>query len=134
MELAVIVCIFLLIFNSILRSSFSISTLILWFCQDCCVFFITATLPHYFAADALSIAYNTTITLEYRGNHSYPSWYMDGSLVPPGPLYQFKLDPSTEGILGILTIDGNETSGILNVSCRLEGQTVYTERLTIEGL
>ena len=130
--LYLIVCIFLLIL--ILRSSFSVCTLILWFCQDCCVFFITATLPHYFAAGAMDIAHNTTITLEYRGGFSYPIWYMDGSLVPLGPLYQFKLDPSTGGVLCILTINGNETSGILNVSCRLEGQTVYTERLTIEGL
>ena len=95
---------------------------------QCC----TATF--YFAADAMDIAHNTTITLEYRGNHSYPSWYMNGYLVTPGPLYQVEYDPSTGDWLGILTIDGNETCGILNVSCRLEGQTVYTERLTIEGL
>ena len=56
---------------------------------------------------------------------------MDGSLVPPGPLHQFKLDPNTGGVLGILTINGNETCGVLTVTCRLEGQTVYTERLTI---
>ena len=82
----------------------------------------------------MDIAHNTTITLEYHGNHSYPSWYMDGSLVPPGPLHQFKSDPSIGGVLGILTINGNETCGVLTVTCRLEGQTVYTERLTIEGL
>ena len=91
-------------------------------------------LLHYFTADALSIAYNTTITFEYRGRFSYPTWYMNGSLVPPGPLYQFKLDPSTGDILGILTIDGNETCGNMNVTCRLEGQIVYTETLTIEGI
>ena len=85
----------------------------------------------------MDIARNTTITLEYRGRFSYPNWYMDGYPVPPGPLYQFKLDRSTGDILflGILTIDGNETCGVLNVSCRLvDGQIVYTERLTIEGL
>ena len=82
----------------------------------------------------MDIAHNTTITLEYRGRFSYPMWYMDGSLVPPGPLHQFELDPSIGGVLGILTINGNETCGVLTVTCRLEGQTVYTERLTIEGL
>ena len=84
----------------------------------------------------MDIAHNTTITLEYRGRFSYPTWYMNGSLVPPGPLYQFELDRSTGDILflAILTIDGNETCGVLNVSCTLERQIVYTERLTIEGL
>ena len=81
----------------------------------------------------MDIAHNTTITLECRG-FSYPTWYMDGSIVPPGPLYQFKFNPSTGEVLGMLTIDGNETCGVLNVSCRLEGQIVYTEGLTIEGL
>ena len=83
----------------------------------------------------MDIAHNTTITLEYHGRFSYPIWYMDGYTVPPGPLYQFKFDRSTGDVLGILTIDGNETCGVLNVSCRLvDGQIVYTERLTIEGL
>ena len=57
---------------------------------------------------------------------------MNGRVVPPGPLYRFKYD--TGKLLGILTIDGNEMCGIMNVSCRVEGQTVYTERLNIEGL
>ena len=59
---------------------------------------------------------------------------MNGYLVLPGPLYQIDYDPSTGDLIGILTIDGNETRGIMTVSCRVEGQTVYTERLNIEGL
>ena len=59
---------------------------------------------------------------------------MNGSAIPPGFLLQIGYDPSTGDLLGILTIDGNETRGIMNVSCRVEGQTVYTERLNIEGL
>ena len=82
----------------------------------------------------MDIAHNTTITLECRGRFSYPIWYMDGYPVPPGRLHQFEYDPSTGDVLGLLTIDGNETCGVLNVICRLEGQIVYTERLTIEGL
>ena len=81
----------------------------------------------------MDIAHNTTITLEYGGKNAYPAWYMNGSAVPPGH-YQIGQDPSTGDLLGILTIDGNETCGILDVSCRLDGQTVYTERLNIEGL
>ena len=84
--------------------------------------------------DAVNIAHNTTITLEYPDGRSFPSWYMNGYLVLPGPLYQIGYDPSTGDLLGILTIDGNETCGIMTVSCRVEGQTVYTERLNIEGL
>ena len=82
----------------------------------------------------MDIAHNTTITLEFHGRTSYPSWYMNGSVVLPGPLYRVAYDPSTGDLLGILTIDGNETCGIVNVSCRSVGQTVYTMRLNVEGL
>ena len=81
----------------------------------------------------MNIAHNTTITLEYRGRFTYPTWYMDGYPVLP-PLYQVEYDPSTGDLLGILTIDGNETCGVLTVSCREGTQIVYTETLTIEGL
>ena len=82
----------------------------------------------------MDIAHNTTTTLEFRGRNAYPAWYMNGSVVPPGPLYQFGYDPSTGDLLAILTIDGNENCGNMTVSCRVEGQTVYTGRLNIEGL
>ena len=82
----------------------------------------------------MNIAHNTTITLEYHAGIPYPSWYMNGSLVWQQPLYKTGLDPSTGDFLGILTIDGNETCGTMNVSCRVGTQIVYTERLTIEGL
>ena len=59
---------------------------------------------------------------------------MDGSLVWQHPLYKTGVDPSTGDFLGILTIDGNETCGVLIMSCRVGAQIVYTERLTIEGL
>ena len=87
-----------------------------------------------FTADAMNIAHNTTITLEVRGRVSFPVWYMNGRVVLPGPLYQIGHDRSTGDLLAILIIDGNETCGIMTVSCRVEGQTVYTERLNIEGL
>ena len=82
----------------------------------------------------MNIAHNTTITLEFRGRISVPNWYMNGSVVLPGPLYQFGYDPTTGDLIAILTIDGNKICGIVDVSCRVESQTVYTERLNIEGL
>ena len=80
----------------------------------------------------MDIAHNTTITLEFLGKT--PSWYINGSVVPAGPLAQYEYDPSTGDVLAILTIDGNETCGIMNVNCTAVGQTVYNERLNIEGL
>ena len=80
----------------------------------------------------MDIAHNTTVTLECRERTSLPAWFMNGS--PAGPLYQFRYDHSTGDYLGILTIDGSEMCGNMTVSCRVDGQTVYTERLTIEGL
>ena len=59
---------------------------------------------------------------------------MDGYPVPPGPLYKVDYDPNTGDLLSILTIDGNETCGVLTVSCRVGTRIVYTEGLTIEGL
>ena len=82
----------------------------------------------------MDIAHNTTITLEVHGRYAYPAWYINGSVVVPGPLYKVGYDPITGDLLGILTIDGNETCGVVNVICRVGGQIVYTERLTIEGL
>ena len=82
----------------------------------------------------MNIAHNTTITLEFRGRISYATWHMNGFPLPPGPLYQIKQDPITRELLAILTIDGNETFGIIDVSCTVGTQTVYAERLTIEGL
>ena len=102
--------------------------------QEYCLFFtsLLLLLCHIiFTAGPMDIAHNTTTTLECHGR-SLPSWYMNGYLVLSGTLYMY--DPSTGDLIGILTIDGNKTCGIVNVSCRLEGQIVYTERLNISGL
>ena len=58
---------------------------------------------------------------------------MNGDVVRD-PWYKIGHDLSTGDLRGILTIDGNETCGIVTVSCRSVGQTVYTERLNISGL
>ena len=118
-----------------LASSFSSLPRILWFCQKCCLFFTSLLLLCHIVItiDAVNIAHNTTITLLCRRRVSYPVWYVNRSVVLPGPLYQVAYDPSTGDLLGILTIDGNETCGNMTVSCRVEGQTVYIARLNIEG-
>ena len=87
-----------------------------------------------FTAGGVNIAHNTTTRLTCDSRISIPSWYMNGSLVLPGPQYQVKVDPSTGGFLGLLTIDGNETYGILDLRCRVLGQTVHNRTLTIGGL
>ena len=108
---------------------------ILGFVTKYCMFSISVLHCYIlFAAGAMDIAHNTTITLEFRGRISFPTWFMNGSVVLSGTLYQVAYDPSTGDLLGILTIDGNETCGIVNVSCRVDSKTVYTERLNIEGL
>ena len=119
-------------FNAILL--FSLEFLVLSGNTGLCSQSLFCTATFYFSADAVNIAHNTTTTLTYPGRLTYPVWYMNGSLVLPSPLYVFKYDPSTGGLLAILTIDGNETCDNVTVSCRLEGQTVYTVRLNIEGL
>ena len=107
---------------------------ILGFVTKYCMFSISVLHCYIlFAADAMDIAHNTTITLEFHGRISFPTWYMDGYPVLSGTLYLY--DHSTGDLLSILTIDGNETCGIVDVSCTLDGQgIVYTERLNIEGL
>ena len=82
----------------------------------------------------MDIAHNTTITLTFHGRIPFPVWYMNDSPVGKYPLYDTRVDSSTGNFLGILKIDGNETCGNMTVSCRVEGQIVYTENLTIEGL
>ena len=110
-------------------------------CQGLETRLVICHLPHFmhqthciFTAGTIDIAHNTTITCVCRGRASYPAWYMNESLVVPGPQYRVEYDPSTGDLLGILTIDGNEMCGIVDVSCRVEGQTIYTEILNISGL
>ena len=113
-----------------------------WFVFSCTCLPLSDHPPHLhvvlaillFAAGAMDIAHNTTITLTFHGRVPFPVWYMNGSLVWQQPLYKTGVDSNTGDFLGILKIDGNETCGNMTVSCRVEGQLVYTENLTIEGL
>ena len=63
-------------------------------------------------------------------------WYINNSEIPvvSAQGYTTKIDPNTQDLIGILEIDGNETYGALNPSCRVWNQTTFTTRLVIEGL
>ena len=101
------------------------------------LYFFTSLLLlcHIFIAGAVDVAHNTTMmTLICRGRLPYyPAWYLNGSLVFPGPSYEIVHYPSTGDLIGILVIDGNRMCGMLDLRCRVESQTIYT-RLSIEGL
>ena len=95
---------------------------------------IILLLCHIFIAGAVDVAHNTTMTLICHGRLPYyPVWYLNGSLVLPGPSYEIVHYPSTGDLIGILVIDGNRTCGMLDLRCTVESQTIYT-RLSIEGL
>ena len=65
----------------------------------------------------------------------YPAWYLDETVDPIlPPLYTVGYESITGEYLGVLVIDGNKSGGTLNLSCKVERQTAYTTRLTIEGL
>ena len=61
-------------------------------------------------AGAVVVAHNTTTILTCHGRMSFLAWYMNASLVPPGPL-----DPITGDLISILVIDGNNTCGTLDL-------------------
>ena len=85
----------------------------------------------------MNIAYNTTTTLSCQQNSSippFPVWYINNSEIPAISDYTTKIDPSTGDLIGILVIDGNETSGTLKLRCAMGGQTTFTTNITIKGL
>ena len=84
-------------------------------------------------AGALKVAHNTSTTLTCRGRMSFPAWYRNGSLVTPGPLYQFEQDPITGDLMSILVIDGNNTCSTLDLKCTVETSTIFAIRLTVQG-
>ena len=81
----------------------------------------------------LNVAHNTSTTLACRCKlPSYPALYMNHSLLSP-PVYIVS-DLDTGDLQGLLTIDGNETCGTLQLNCTAGAKTIYVIRLTIEGL
>ena len=58
--------------------------------------------------------------------------YMNHRLLS-GPVYNV-FDLGTGDLQGLLTIDGNETCGTLQLDCTAGAEIIYAIRLTIEGL
>ena len=116
-------------------SRFSNSTLDFLILSGMLYFFTSLLLLcHIFIAGAVDVAHNTTMTLTCCGRLPYyPAWYLNGSLVFPGPSNKIVHYPRTGDLIGILVIDGNRTCGMLDLRCTVESQTIYT-RLSIEGL
>ena len=81
----------------------------------------------------MNIAHNTTVRLTCHGRIPWPLWYINGTLAQ-SPEYTVQDDRDTGDQLGMLTLDGNVIHGTLNLTCTLRYRTVYTNRLTIQGL
>jgi len=81
----------------------------------------------------MNIAHNTTVQLTCPGRMAWPLWYINGTLAQ-SPEYTVQVDPGTGDQLAMLTLDGNIIHGTLDLNCTLRGRTVYTNRLTIQGL
>ena len=86
------------------------------------------------ATSAINVAHNTTVRLECRGREPpYPYWLINETLAR-SPQYTVGDDHNTGDLIGILLINSNETCGILDLRCELQGQTViYRTRLTRQG-
>lgn len=82
---------------------------------------------------AIDVAHNTTTRLSCRGRVPFPVWYLNETLVP-SPQYTVGYDPSTGDYLGILMIDGNVTCGTLDIRCAVEGLTIFSTSITVQGL
>ena len=78
---------------------------------------------------AVKVDHNTC-----HGKMSFPAWYLNGNLVPPGPLYQIKQDPIPGDLMSILVIDGKNTCNTLDLKCTVETSTIFTIKLTVQGL
>ena len=81
----------------------------------------------------LNVAHNTSTTLACRSKLPfYPALYMNHSLLI-APVYNV-FDLGAGDLQGLLTIDGNETCGTLQLNCIVGAETIYVILLTIEGL
>ena len=92
-----------------------------------------------FAAGALKIAHNTTITLTCCGRVSYPVWYKNGTLVVSDDNQtdynlRFGTDSTTGDLTSTLVIDGNGTSDPLNFRCTVMRQNTFNTTLIFQGL
>ena len=81
----------------------------------------------------LNVAHNTSTTLAcWCKLPFYPAMYMNHSLLT-APVYNV-FDLGAGDLQGLLTIDGNETRGTLQLNCTVGAESIYVILLTIEGL
>ena len=90
------------------------------------------------ADGSMKAAHNTTVKLTCTASDDYPIapiWFMDGSLALTEDGYSNSRDEDTGELIGTLTINGNQTSGIFHVHCRLypSEQIMHSTMLTVEG-
>ena len=86
----------------------------------------------------MKVAHNTTVELKCTAsdrNPIAPIWSMDGSFVLSGDAYRVIRDGNTDKLVGILTINGNQTCGTFRLHCTLypSGQIMHNTTLTVEG-
>jgi len=86
----------------------------------------------------MKAAHNTTVELTCAASEDdpiAPVWSMDGSFVVSEDAYRVSRDGNTGKLIGILTINGNQTCGTFRVHCTLypSGQIMHNTTLTVEG-
>jgi len=82
----------------------------------------------------MKAARNVTVNLTCIDSGGPPAWVKNGSFVTSDDGYRSTRDEDTGELIGILTINGNHTSGAFNVYCRLySGQIMNNITLTVEG-
>ena len=85
----------------------------------------------------MKAAHNTTVELTCitsDGGLAPPAWFMDGSLALTEDGYTSSRDEDNGELIGILTINGNQTCGTFHLCCRLtSGQIMHNFTLTVEG-
>ena len=86
----------------------------------------------------MKAAHNTTVEFTCTASDRdpiAPLWFMDGSFALSEGAYRVSRDGNTGNLIGILTINGNQTSGTFRVHCTLypSGQIMHSTTLTVEG-
>ena len=86
---------------------------------------------------SMKAAHNTTVKLICTASDAEtfaPVWFLDGSVTVSEDGYTSSRDEDTGELIGILTINGNQTCGTFHLCCRLTSwQIMHNFTLTVEG-
>ena len=87
---------------------------------------------------SMKAAHNATVELICTASDDdpfAPVWFMDGLFVLSEGGYRASMDKNTGNLIGVLTINGNQTSGTFRIHCTLlpSGQIMHSTMLTVEG-